>query len=166
MRWETTAFVWSKQVKRVVTGALSHIGESWLQPLVVEISWSVLHWFVLLEKCVSCYAGKAPAQPNKGYFRQAYFLLGIQINKIILDQVVCRSELESKNAWSGDLLWFFPFFQSPEIKCYLLRATGRRWCTILRIHNSIPKHSTLKYNIVDWTKCLNVAQIQVNHTKL
>ena len=46
----TTGFVRSRQVKRVVTGALSHIGESWLQPLVVEISWSVLHWFVLLEK--------------------------------------------------------------------------------------------------------------------
>ena len=46
----TAGFVWSRQVKRVVTDALSLIGESWLQPLVVEISWSVLHWFVLLEK--------------------------------------------------------------------------------------------------------------------
>lgn len=124
----TTSFVWSRQVKRVVADALSHVGESWLQPLVVEIFWSVLHWFLLLEKCVSynCYAGNAWAQPKRRYLCQAYFLLGIQINKIILDQAVCRSELESKSAWPGDPLWFFPFFQSPEIKCYLLRATGRR----------------------------------------
>ena len=52
----TTAFVWSWQVKRVVADALSHTGESWLQPLVEQISWSVFHCFVVLEKCVATLA--------------------------------------------------------------------------------------------------------------
>ena len=86
----TTAFVWCGQVKRVVTDALSHKGESWLQPFMIQISWSLLHWFVLLEKWVSRYAGNVRAQPNKRYLCQGYFLLGIQINKIILDEAVFR----------------------------------------------------------------------------